>query len=151
MKGLDNNKCLLIYGFNQDEKEKLEKIKEEEGLGKIIEITDTMTSMTVRNLIDGLHLEVLAKALPQEKVILFNNLSDKELEASIKSIRGSVEVIYFCNSYANLYRMDFADLFEHLIEREFLETDRNEGRWVSRVAEKIKSIARSWYEPKAPS
>ena len=42
-------------------KRKIEKIKEEEGLGKIIEITDTMTSMTVRNLIDGLHLEVLAR------------------------------------------------------------------------------------------
>ncbi len=121
MKGLDNNKCLLIYGFNQDEKEKLEKIKEEEGLGKIIEITDTMTSMTVRNLIDGLHLEVLAKALPQEKVILFNNLSDKELEASIKSIRGSVggHPIFAIVTPTSI-EWTFADLLEHLIEeREF--------------------------------
>lgn len=121
MKDLDNNKCLLIYGFNQVEKEILDRIKDQEGLRKIIEITDTMTSMTLRNLIEGPHLEVVGKPLPQEKVILFNNLSDNELDSAIRAIRGSLEgQPIFAVVTPTSIEWTFADLIEHLIEeREF--------------------------------
>ena len=121
MKGLDNNKCLLIYGFNQEEKEVLERVKDQENLGKIIEITDTMTSMTLRNLIEGPHFEVVSKTLPKEKVILFNNLSDNELENSIRALRGSLEAKpIFAVVTPTSIEWTFADLLEHLIEeREF--------------------------------
>lgn len=121
VKELDNNKCLLIYGFNEKEKEVLETIKNQEGLGKVIAITDTMTSMTLRNLIEGPHLEVVAKPLPEEKVILFNNLSDNELENAIMTIRGSLEgQPIFAIVTPTSIEWTFEYLLEHLIEeREF--------------------------------
>jgi len=129
---LDNNKCLLIYGFNENEKEVLQQINDKEGLEKVIEITDTMTSMTLRTLIEGPHVEGEAKPLPKEKVVLFNNFSDDELENSIRAIRASLGgQPIFAIVTPTSKEWTFAYLIEHLIEeREYFRKrqNRNEGQ-----------------------
>lgn len=126
---LENNKCILIYGFNEAEKETLHKIKEEEALPEYRTITDTMTLMTLRSIIDGIKLELVSKPLPEEKVIIFNNLSDNELDNAIKSIRSNLQTKPIL-AVVTPTSIDwtFADLLEHLIEeREFFRNGQKRG------------------------
>lgn len=126
---LDNNKCILIYGFSGDEKAIIDEIREAEKLPAIKNITPSMSSMTLRNLIEGLKLEVLGKPLPDEKVIVFNNLSDDELDRAIKSIRNNIQVRPIL-AVVTPTSIDwtFAALLEHLIEeREFFMSTGKRG------------------------
>lgn len=126
---MDNNKCILIYGFNQDERDILHTIKEQEALPEYKNITDTMTSMTLRNIIDGIKLELVSKPLPEEKVIIFNNLTDNELDRAIRAMRSSLEARpIFAVVTPTSIDWAFADLLEHLIEeREFYRNRQKRG------------------------
>jgi hypothetical protein len=126
---LDNNKCILIYGFSEEEKEILHSIKEQEALPEYKHITDTMTLMTLRNIVEGIKLEVLSKPLTEEKVIIFNNLSDNELDKAIKSIRSSLQIKpIFAVVTPTSIDWTFADLLEHLIEeRDFYRNSQKRG------------------------
>lgn len=124
---LENNKCILIYGFNEEEMALIHNIKDTEQLPEIKVITASMTSMTLRNIIDGIKLEVIGKTLPEEKVIIFNNLSDDELDRTIKNIRSNQQIRPIL-AVVTPTSIDwtFADLLEHLMEeREFF---RNKGK-----------------------
>ncbi|MDP4091042.1 MAG: DUF3783 domain-containing protein [Bacillota bacterium] len=124
---MDNNKCILTYGFNEEERILVNSIKEEESLPEIRLITPSMTSMTLRNIIEGIKLEILSKPLPEEKVMIFNNLSDNELDRAIKSIRSRMKTRPIL-AVVTPTSIDWtlADLLEHLIEeREFF---RNTGK-----------------------
>lgn len=124
---LENNKCILIYGFNEEETALIQNIKDTEQLPEIKVITASMTSMTLRNIIDGIKLEVIGKPLPEEKVIIFNNLSDNELDRTIKHIRSNQQIRPIL-AVVTPTSIDwtFADLLEHLMEeREFF---RNKGK-----------------------
>jgi hypothetical protein len=126
---LENNKCILIYGFNEEEKEILHNIKEGEALPDYRNITDTMTLMTLRNIVEGIKLELVSKPLPEEKVIIFNNLSDDELDRAIKSIRSNLQTKPIL-AVVTPTSIDwtFADLLEHLIEeREFFRSGQKRG------------------------
>lgn len=126
---LDNNKCILIYGFNEEEKAILHNIKKEEALPEYKTVSDTMTLMTLRNIIEGIKLELVSKPLTEEKVIIFNNLSDNELDRAIKSIRSNLQTKPIL-AVVTPTSIDwtFADLLEHLIEeREFFRNGQKRG------------------------
>lgn len=126
---LDNNKCILVYGFNEEEKTLINNIKEAENLPSIRIITASMASMTIRNIIEGIKLEVLSKPLPEEKVMVFNNLSDNELDRAIKAIRSNLQTkpIMAVVTPTSI-NWTFADLLEHLIEeRKFFMNTAKRG------------------------
>lgn len=126
---LDNNKCILIYGFNEEEKAILHNIKQEEALPEYKTVSDTMTLMTLRNIIEGIKLELVSKPLPEEKVIIFNNLSDNELDRAIRSVRSNLQTKPIL-AVVTPTSIDwtFADLLEHLIEeREFFRNGQKRG------------------------
>lgn len=126
---LDNNKCILVYGFNEEEKTLINNTKEAENLPSIRIITASMASMTIRNIIEGIKLEVLSKPLPEEKVMVFNNLSDNELDRAIKSIRSNLQTkpIMAVVTPTSI-NWTFADLLEHLIEeRKFFMNTAKRG------------------------
>ena len=78
---LDNNKCILVYGLSNIE---LENIKE---LGyKIVEITTEMCEMTLMDV-----FEIFNNNIIDEKVILYNNLSEDELRKAIKDTRTKIK------------------------------------------------------------
>lgn len=83
---LDNNKCILVYGLSNIE---LENIKE---LGyKIVEITTEMCEMTLMDVLMGSKFEIFNNNIIDEKVILYNNLSEEELRKAIKDTRTKIK------------------------------------------------------------
>ena len=59
---LNNKKCILVYNLNDEELQKLKRLP-----FKVIEITKEMTSMTVKNIIEGLEIETVSENSPEEK------------------------------------------------------------------------------------
>jgi hypothetical protein len=88
---LDNNKKILIYGFDKEDKSLIEKIVDTNELPKYSVMNKSMSQMKIRDIIDGFNLQVLDNSLPEERVILFNNLCDDELERAVKAIRNAFE------------------------------------------------------------
>lgn len=88
---LHNNKKLLIYGFNDEEKKLIEEIINENTLPEYKVMDKSMAQMKIRDIVEGLNLQVLDNSLPEERVILFNNLSDDELERAIKAMKNKFE------------------------------------------------------------
>lgn len=84
---LNNNKEMLIFGFEEEEREILDKIIKKNALPAYKIITESMGKMTLWDIIRGLKLEVFNVKLPKEKVILFNNFSDEEVEKSISELK----------------------------------------------------------------
>lgn len=83
---LDNNKCILVYGLSNIE---LENIKE---LGyRIVEITTEMCEMTLMDVLMGAKFEIFNNNIIDEKVILYNNLSEEELRKAIKDTRTKIK------------------------------------------------------------
>ncbi|MDT8716748.1 DUF3783 domain-containing protein [Clostridium sp. 19966] len=124
---MKNNKCMLIYGFTDDEKEILNAIIKDVKESKLIEISETMTLMTLKDIINGLKIDVVSGSVPDEKVIIFNNYSDEELEATIKAIRTNLKsrpiMAVVTETSIN---WTFSDLIKHLIEeREWYKSEQN--------------------------
>lgn len=89
---LNNNKMPLIFGFNSEEKSLLDKTFNELELPKAKVIEKNMASMKLKDIIEGLMIDTYDKVLPDEKIILFNNFTDEELDKAIKRIRNYKEI-----------------------------------------------------------
>lgn len=85
---LDNKSMILAYGFNDKEKEFLNSLCHENSLNFKV-IKSTMVNMTIKDIVEGLMIEVYDKDILEEKVILFNNIEDKDLEYIIPKIRSN--------------------------------------------------------------
>ena len=79
---LNNKKCILVYNLKDEELQKLKRLP-----FKVIETTKEMTSMTVKNIIEGLEIETVSENSPEEKVILFNNFAQREMKNMISTTR----------------------------------------------------------------
>lgn len=115
---MENNKTILIYGFTEEEKGVLENLISIKKLPTYKVIEKKMCNMTINDIINGLKLELFnVQDLPEEKVILFNNLSDIELDRAISSVRGvfSPSPILAVVTPTSI-KWTFKDLLEHLIE-----------------------------------
>lgn len=115
---MENNKSILVYGFTEKDKTNLEKLLSSNDLPNYREIEKNMCNMTINDILNGLKIEVFnIQNLPEEKVILFNNLSDAELDRAISSVRGvfSPQPILAVVTPTSS-EWTFKDLLEHLIE-----------------------------------
>lgn len=77
---------MLIYGLDEKEESLVKKIVDENVLPSYSIIMKSMSQMKIKDIIEGFDIQVFDNNLPDEKVILFNNFSDDELEKTIKSI-----------------------------------------------------------------
>lgn len=108
---LDNNKCILAYKLSGLE---LDKVK---ALGyKVIEVIDEMIEMKVSEIVEGYRFKIYKENPPKQKVILFNNFSDKEVQMAVSKIRegfkaGILAVVTDTNK-----KWKFEFLVEHLVE-----------------------------------
>lgn len=84
---LNNNKMALIFGFDEEEKMFLHKTFNELDVPKYKVIEKNMANMKLKDIIDGLMLDTYDKVLPNEKIILFNNFTDEELDKTVRAIR----------------------------------------------------------------
>jgi hypothetical protein len=114
---LDNNKMMLAYGFEDEEKTFLDNMIKELQLPPYKVVEKNMASMTIRNIIDGPVLDTYNKQLPEEKVIMFNNFTDHELDMAIKTIRSNknIKPILAVVTPTSI-NWEFHYLLEHLME-----------------------------------
>jgi hypothetical protein len=126
---LNNNKLILIFGFNEEEVDFLDRLRAQENLPEIRVISREMASMKIKDIIDGLKFEIYGINLPDEKVMIFNNLSDEELDRTLKVIRGSIKArpIMAVVTPTSI-DWEFRYLLEHLIEeREWVKANAKRG------------------------
>jgi len=120
---LQNNKVTLIYGFNEEEKNHVSEILK----NNCKSVEETMGKMKIRDILDGLKLEMLNSELPKEKLILFNNFEDEELKESIRLIKSVIQPApIFAIVTDTSVDWTFEHLLEHLIEER--EWYRNHSR-----------------------
>jgi hypothetical protein len=113
---LKNDKMILVFGLSAEEREALSK---DELLSRIdvTNITREMTAMTIKDIVSGLKFEVYEEALPEERVVLFNNFTDEELEMAIKAVRALLKpgIIMAIVTQTSI-EWTFKYLLKHLIE-----------------------------------
>lgn len=114
---MNNDKLMLVYGFNEDDISRLKDACIENKLPQYKIVNENMGKMKLRDIIHGLKLEVEDLNMPQEKVIIFNNFSDNELENSIKELKGIFKPIPIMAVVTETsIDWSFEYLIEHLVE-----------------------------------
>lgn len=83
---LNNNKKMLIYGFNDDEITLLDDLINSNSVPNYVVIRSSMISMKIKDILNGIKIEIFEDIPISERIILFNNLSDNELNISIKEV-----------------------------------------------------------------
>lgn len=124
---LENNKAMLIYGFSQEDMDKINNLIKLNNLPGYILVEKSMASMTIRNILDGLNLRVFNNiSIPEDRVILFNNFSDKELDKAISILKESfIELPILAVVTPTSVEWTFKNLIEHLIEeREWFKSQK---------------------------
>ncbi|MDP4177714.1 MAG: DUF3783 domain-containing protein [Bacillota bacterium] len=118
---LNNDKTLLIYGFSIEEQQMLDDIVEKLELHPYRLINPYMADMKIKYIVKGLKIETYTGKLPEERVVLYNNFSDAELDKTIKAIREKIkENIIMAAITPISSKWTFKYLLEHLIkEREW--------------------------------
>lgn len=84
---LNNNKMVLLYGFNNEEIEILKTIIKKNSNAVIKNVTKPMLNMKIKDIISGLIIETYTKNALEEKAIVFNSFSDEELDRTILALR----------------------------------------------------------------
>lgn len=127
---LNNDKVMLIYGFNAEEREELQNMLKSNDLPGIKTIKSTMDNMKIRDIVQSLDVEIYDNThdMTEEKVILFNNFADEEIEKAIDCIKTNYS---FNPIYAVITptsnNWTFKELVEHLTrEREWYKSHNME-------------------------
>lgn len=114
---ISNHKMILIYGFREDEKKSLSKLVEENELPFVKVIKESMGDMQLSDIIDGKIFETFEIELPKEKVILFNNLTDEEIEKAILAFKKHFNTLPILAAVTETsVKWTLKYLLEHLIE-----------------------------------
>lgn len=123
---MNNDKMMLVYRFDFFKTNKLKEIAKKNKLPDIKVVTDEMTSMTVKDIIQGYRFEIVQEKIPNESAIVFNNFDDRELDTAISEIRKKLgQKIILAVVTQTSIEWAFKDLIEHLIEeRDFFKKYR---------------------------
>lgn len=114
---VNRNKVALIYGFDEKEKEKIEDIAKEHHLHKVREIDAPMAGMKVADILAGKQPVEAKAGMPLEKVILFNDMSDEEIERYVEHLRREfrpLPILAVITETSEKWTFDY--LVEHLAE-----------------------------------
>ncbi len=114
---MNNDKLVLSYGFDEEEGKRIDIIAKEAGFPSVKEIKNTMGKMTVKEILNGHAFEVYNCSMPEDKIILFNNFSDSELEKAIRLFRsGFTEMPILAVVTETSVNWTFERLVNHLSE-----------------------------------
>lgn len=122
--GLNNDKLILIYGFNQEEIVKIGEIILNNDFEKFKVIDSTMATMKIGDIIEGFKIPTVGKTIADQKVILFNNLEDEELQKTLTTLKEKIDsnTIFAVVTQTSI-EWTFDGLLEHLME---------EKKWTSK-------------------
>ncbi|PRR77898.1 hypothetical protein CLLI_21080 [Clostridium liquoris] len=109
---------MLIYGFHQEDRKIIDDLIKTNNLPGYILVEKGMVNMTIADILKGLNLQVFNNLdIPEDKVILFNNFSDKELDKAISVLKkGFTELPILAVVTPTSIEWTFKNLIEHLIE-----------------------------------
>ena len=111
MSMLNNSKAVLTYGLNEKE------TKDFQATGhKVINISNEMASMKVKDILEGLKFEVVSKKNFDEKVVIFSNFPDEELQMMVSIAKVITENPIMAVVTETSKEWQFNYLVEHLIE-----------------------------------
>lgn len=113
---MNNNKLMLIFGFDSNEREKLKKQILISKMPGYKVVSDEMTKMKIGDILNGLKFEIYSQSLPKEKVVLFNNFNDSEVNSAIKCLKAIDSKIIMAVVTPTSIEWTFDYLLEHLIE-----------------------------------
>ena len=108
---------MLIYGFDKNDIALIDELIIKNSVPNYVVIENSMISMKIKDILKGLKIDVFTEKSFSERVILFNNLSDKELNISIKEVSGVLNPrpILAVITPTSI-EWDAAYLIEHLVE-----------------------------------
>lgn len=116
---LSNDRCVLTYGFNDEEVKKL-KIY----LTNVKTITNEMFEMKINDIIKGIKIENYSEKSFDEKIVLFNSYPEGEIRGCIKKLRETFPGIILAVVTPVSINWTFKYLMEHLLEEREMETKR---------------------------
>lgn len=113
---MNNNKIMLAYGFEAKERLLLDKLIETKKIPGIKNISSEMSKMKIGDILKGFKFEIYNESLPKEKVVIFNNFDDNEINIAIKCLKEISEGIIMAVVTPTSIDWTFDYLIEHLIE-----------------------------------
>jgi len=124
---LDNKNMILYYNLSPDQQDIIKGLAKENGVNRVKEISYKMGDMTIRDIIAGHEFFTINNLLPEDSLILFNNISDDGLNSIIKGIREKFEKRPIMAAVTETSQgWSFKYLIEHLIEER--EWYKNHGK-----------------------
>jgi hypothetical protein len=120
---LQNNKVALIYGLTEEELKNVSEVL----YNNYKTIETSMGKMKIRDMLNGVKLEVYNCKLPSEKLVLFNNFEDNELKNAIRTIK---TIIHPAPIFAIVTNTSIDWTFEYLVEHLIEEREwyRKQGK-----------------------
>lgn len=114
---MKRNKVTLVYGFDENEIKEIELMVKENHLHGIKIINETMAGLTVEEILRETEPKDSGKVLPAEKVIIFNDMSDEEIEKYVELLRKEFKPLPIMAVVTETSeKWTFEYLVEHLIE-----------------------------------
>ena len=123
--GLSNDKLILIYGFNQEEIVQIGEIILDNDFEKFKVIDSSMATMKIADIIEGFKIPTVSKAISSQKVILFNNLEDEQLQKTLITLKKNIDssTIFAVVTQTSI-EWTFDGLLEHLTEERKWDSKR---------------------------
>lgn len=117
------DKLLIAYNLTEDEVKKLKQY----GF-RVVVIENNMVDLKVKDIIAGVKEGNEKENMPTEKIILFNNYKNTELQGTIKKVRNYVTggILAVVTPISINWTFDY--LIEHLIEERETVMSQQKGR-----------------------
>lgn len=115
---MGNKKMILVYGFEEHDVNILRGGLNQNNLPICKVINENMGSLIIRDIINGVKIEIEEDNLPKIKVVLFNKLTDSEISLAMRVIKGkkSKEKPIFAAVTNNSIDWEFRTLLNELQE-----------------------------------
>ena len=120
-----NDKLILIYGFNQEEIVQIGEIILDNDFEKFKVIDSSMATMKIADIIEGFEIPTVSKVIQNQKVILFNNLEDEQLQKTLTTLKKKIDssTIFAVVTQTSI-EWTFEGLLEHLTEERKWDSKR---------------------------
>lgn len=114
---MNNEKVLLVHGFDYDEQLKLNEVLKENNLPLYKVIDEAMVNTTIEEILMSKEAGMVNTPVQEEKVVLFNQCSDEEIRTAMRAIKAcySQKPIFAVVTPTSM-NWKFNYLLEHLME-----------------------------------
>lgn len=114
---MDNDSKILIYGYNEEETKKIKELLNKNNMPNLLVANENMARMKICDILNGLEILTYDVKLPDEKLVLFNNVPDKKIDKGIQLIKNiSDKKPIFAQVTPVSQNWSLKYLIEHMIE-----------------------------------